>query len=417
MSHHALATYLSCLLLAGCGSSNTSASDLALADLVLADQGGQEMGLDAAPDAAPDDVSVETSPPLDLSLADGPADGLVDGPVVSPDLAPSTLSGCIQGTFTPYHGNLHAHTSYSDGKQTPADAFKYARDVAKLDIMVVTDHLEQLYFPAPLDRYGKCKSQAAAEQKAGTFIAACGFEYGSAFTPSLTSAGHANVFFSPNLFPAIQLNFRDFHKTLAACTTCIGQINHPGSEKDQHFNNFEYSASADARLTLYEFNSSPAWKLYFKALDAGWHLSPTYNQDNHSADWGTKNDNRTGLYMAALDLASMQKATLERRTFMTKDKNASIKMTAGSCWMGSILSGATGLTLSVVAADADSTDSYSSIVLYGKGQQQLAAFNCNGSSPCSASFNVLASQSPYFVARATQTDGDLLVAAPIWLKP
>ncbi len=232
-----------------------------------------------------------------------------------------------------------------------------------------------------------------------------------------TSAGHANVFFSSTLFPAIQLNFHDFHKTLAACKTCIGQINHPGAEKDQHFNSFQFDANADARLNLYEFNSSPAWKLFFQALDAGWHLSPTYNQDNHSADWGTKNDNRTGLYMAALDLTSMQTAMHERRTFMTNDKNASIKMMAGNCWMGSILTGATGLTLSVMVADKDSTDSYTSIVLYGKGQQQLASFNCNGSSPCSASFNVKASQSPYFVARATQADGDLLVAAPIWLKP
>jgi len=336
---------------------------------------------------------------------------------VKPDSAAPGISGCVKGSFKPYFGNLHAHTSYSDGKKTPKDAFKYARDVAKLDVMVVTDHVEQLYLPLPLDRWGKCKSQAAAELKAGSFVAACGFEYGSAFTPAFTSAGHANVFFSPKLFPAIQLNFKDFYKTLAACKTCIGQYNHPGSDKDQHFGNFKYDKAADARMNLFEFNSKAAWTLFFKALDAGWHLSPVYNQDNHGADWGTKDNTRSGLLMTKLDLKSLAETMGARRTFMTTDKNASIILMAGSCWMGSVLKGASSLTLTVTVADKDAADSFSAIELYGKGQKKLASGSCKGANPCSTTFNVTAKQSPYFVARAKQTDGGLLVSAPIWLTP
>jgi len=383
------------------------AGDKTLADTAQTDGASADLPA-VAHDAVPDIFSTETAPQ--------PDQGTLDAPPMKPDTAPAS-SGCIKGTFKPYFGNFHSHTSYSDGKLTPKDAFKYACDVAKLDILVVTDHLEQLYLPLPMDRYGKCKSQAAAEQKAGKFIAACGFEYGSGFTPLFSSTGHANVFFSATLFPAIQLDFRDFYKSLAACKTCIGQYNHPGSEKDQHFNNFEYHSSTDARMNLYEFNSTPAWPLFFKALDAGWHLSPMLNQDNHSANWGTANSHRSGLFMTALDLTSMAAAMNGRRTFMTHDKNATIKMMAGSCWMGSILKGTASSTLSVTAFDADGSDTFDTIEFYGKGQKQLATVNCKGTNPCSATFNALATQSPYFVARAKQKDGDLLVSAPIWLAP
>lgn len=41
---------------------------------------------------------------------------------------------------TVYLGNLHSHTSYSDGSGTPHDAFRHAREAAKLDFLAVTEH-------------------------------------------------------------------------------------------------------------------------------------------------------------------------------------------------------------------------------------------------------------------------------------
>ena len=38
--------------------------------------------------------------------------------------------------------------------------------------------------------------------------------------------------------------------TLVACSDCVGQFNHPGSEPYQHWNNFEYHSDADDRITL-----------------------------------------------------------------------------------------------------------------------------------------------------------------------
>jgi len=421
-----LATLAGALLLLGCDGDVTDGEDLSLADgspadAALADRAAADSAAGADMSENPDgSAATDSSPAADSGSHDQappPDAGAPDSSLAAPDSAAPAMTGCIKGTFKAYYGNYHAHTSYSDGKKTPKDAFKYARDVAKLDVQIITDHLEQLYLPFPMDRWGKCKSQAAAETKAGKFLAACGYEYGSAFTSKLTSAGHANVFFNSKLMPAVQVNFKDFYKTLAACKTCIGQVNHPGDEKDQHFDKFKYNAAADARMNLFEFNSKPAWTWFFVALDNGWHLSPMYNQDNHSANWGTANNNRSGLLMTALDLPSMYKAMAERRTFMTEDKNASIIMKAGACWMGSILKGASAVTLSVAAADADGADAFTTIELFGKAKKLLATTTCKGTNACNASFPVKATQSPYFVARARQKDGDTLVSAPIWLTP
>ena len=39
-----------------------------------------------------------------------------------------------------YFGNLHSHTGFTDGSRTPAYAYDYARYVAKLDFLGVTEH-------------------------------------------------------------------------------------------------------------------------------------------------------------------------------------------------------------------------------------------------------------------------------------
>ena len=39
-----------------------------------------------------------------------------------------------------FFGNLHSHTSYSDGRGTPEEAYEHARDVANLDFLAITEH-------------------------------------------------------------------------------------------------------------------------------------------------------------------------------------------------------------------------------------------------------------------------------------
>ena len=59
-----------------------------------------------------------------------------------------------------YKGELHAHTSDSDGVGTPRDAYIYARDVAGLDFFAVTDHSNS----SSSATYHKTHLDVAAEQ-------------------------------------------------------------------------------------------------------------------------------------------------------------------------------------------------------------------------------------------------------------
>jgi len=424
MTRNSIAAGVAALLLAlaaggcGCGSED-----------MIVDAGADESAPDPAEpaDAALDEAAVEAP---DEELGPDAGDPAPDGEAIpdaaeAEDLPPEELPpvkppGCIEGSFQPYWGNLHAHTSFSDGEGTPEEAFAYARTVAGLDIQIITDHLEQIYLPT---RWADCKEQADDAYLPGTFLAACGYEYGSGFIlPLFLSTGHNNVFFNDELFPIVQTDFHDFYGSLVGCATCVASFNHPGDSATQTWSSFEYVPAVDPKMNLFEFNTDGnAWDLFFQALDAGWHISPLYNQDNHSANWGTSNDNRSGFFLAELSRDALHDAMNEHRSFATRDKNASIKLIAqDACWMGSILTGVSSLpplVFSVEARDADTADGFSAIELYGPRKAPLATIPCAGTSWCEGSWTAPPSAPAYVVAKAVESDGNYLVSAPIWLEP
>src|SRR5215510_163157 len=63
-------------------------------------------------------------------------------------------------TETVFFGNLHSHTSYSDGSGTPDEAYQHAREVAHLDFLAITDH-----------NHARCEEKVSADRKDGVMIA------------------------------------------------------------------------------------------------------------------------------------------------------------------------------------------------------------------------------------------------------
>jgi hypothetical protein len=413
---------------AACGDGSDDGDDAAdVVEAVDADASPDDGSPDAevsGDEAGPPDVEVEASDdaagPDEVEASDDagePDEAEAEVPADVVDEGGGPPAGCVEGDFDPYWGDLHSHTSTSDGEGSPAEAFAYARDVGGLDIMVVTDHCEQLYLG--LDLWGECRDAADAANAPGTFVALCGFEYGSGFDSVFRSTGHNNVFFADALFPAVQLDFHDFYASLVGCTQCVGQYNHPLDGPEEHWNHYEYFADVDERICMLEQNSSgDAWSQLFAALDAGYHVSPQYNQDNHSANWGTANDNRSGFWLPALSRVALRGAMLARRTFSTQDKNAWIRMFAeGTCWMGSRLAGVSAVELAVDVEDADPSEGFATIELYGPGQVLLETHDCAGAASCTADFSRTVAGPTYFVARAIETDGQILISAPIWAAP
>ena len=66
----------------------------------------------------------------------------------------------------------------------------------------------------------------------------------------------------------------------------------------------------DQRITLIEVGNGegaigssgyfPSYEYYTRALDKGWHVAPTNNQDNHKGNWGDSNTARSVVLADAL---------------------------------------------------------------------------------------------------------------------
>ena len=74
------------------------------------------------------------------------------------------------------------------------------------------------------------------------------------------------------------------------------QFNHPDMSANA-FNSFKpYDRNVDQLFTMFELGNGSghyayanAEAKYFQALDLGWHIAPTYGEDNHDGTWGQTN--------------------------------------------------------------------------------------------------------------------------------
>jgi hypothetical protein len=318
-------------------------------------------------------------------------------------------TGCLSGELLAMRGDLHDHTGNSDGadKSTPADAFTAAR--SKLDFLIVTDHVAQV----SSSEWSGCVAQAKAADAPGTFVAACAWE--TWIGPGL---GHANVLFSSTLGSVPNASsYATWYTKLAACSGCVGQMNHPASASFP-WASFAYSAKAAANLALYEYNGGGyfADKIakYASALDSGWHLAPTWNSDTHKANWGAAAQ-RSGFWVTAFDRAALAEAMRDRRSFASSDTDAALRVRAGACWPGSSLPKSSIEHVEVLATDP--TDGFDRVVLVGAGGKTLKIFPCDGQRVCSGTTPVQVAAATYVFAYAIQKDGGTLIAAPVWLTP
>jgi hypothetical protein len=77
--------------------------------------------------------------------------------------------------------DLHGHTNWSDGTGHPEDYLLYARDVAKLDVVALTDHDRwgTPWFDEMPERWTETNALAAKYDAPGRFVALPGFEWTS----------------------------------------------------------------------------------------------------------------------------------------------------------------------------------------------------------------------------------------------
>ena len=328
-----------------------------------------------------------------------------------------------------YHGDLHNHTSYSDGSLTAAQA--YATGKANgFDFMAVTDHS----YAVDDNEWADMLTAANNATIDGVFVALRGVEY------TQGAEGHLNVInsvrhavrsntgcgacdYTPNLEKGATVD--GFYNWLTYTGTVglngepvIAQFNHPGWI---NFNDWTYHPEVSPTLKLEEVGNGSGVSYAFsedefiRSLDYGWKVGATNNADTHSPYWGSNTPHRTGVWMPALTKADLLDALEARRTFATEDKNYALKLKANGAWMGSDIVNTGSIAFEIAGSDPDGEGSVlvQLISFGGKVVTQTttasADFTWNPTVPVAPGVY-------YFYVKVTQPDGDRIVSSPIWTE-
>lgn len=315
-----------------------------------------------------------------------------------------------QTGYNVYFGNLHSHTGNSDGEGTPTDAYNYAKNTAALDFLAVTDHLEQI---DPLEWF-YIKNDANS-LTTSSFVAIAGWEWGSPLH------GHVNVFNTDDYITDVgnlwyTLDLPAFYNWVRNNNPAFAQFNHPGDvDLATNWNDFEYIDNAtDNVFHLIEFQTvQQATDYYEFSLNQGWHLSPAWNQDNHSADWGTKNDGRAGIWATSLTKADLFSAIDAGRTFATMDKNASLWLDISGIAMGGTAQRYYDAPVHIRLSDNDN-EIWSTVELVS--QNGIIQTFSSTSGIIDTIINYSPTADNYIFIRAIQSDGNYLWSAPVYFN-
>jgi hypothetical protein len=301
-----------------------------------------------------------------------------------------------------YIGDLHAHTGYSGGQGTPAEAFASARASGR-DFFAITEH-DYLMSQA---EWQDVLVQAQAQSINGVFIGLRGFEYHHPL-------GHLNVFRTNTYIQATDPAYdtlAEFYAWLIAQPQAIGQFNHP--LPNFNFNNFAYDSTLDHKITLRELSVS---EQFYLSLNAGWHVGTLLNSDTHIKDWGCCP--RMGVLAPALTETDILQAMQTKRTFYVPpdDRNFAIAMQANGYWMGSAIPLTSTINFIINTHNPDGNGSPLHLHLYDNGSP-VAQITLANTSLTTWSPSIAATLGHYYFVEAIQDSWALpAYSSPIWVE-
>ena len=352
-----------------------------------------------------------------------------------------------------YFGQLHSHTQYSDGSGTLDSALDYVKNLpesANVQFVAFTDHSnyfdttsaanpEGALYDTSLataysqQRWKEYKDKIADFNNAQTgVIAIGGFEMTWSGGP-----GHINTFNTPGIVSrnnstlnnkTNDAGIKAYYELLSRPegSSSISQLNHPGTTFGT-FSDFAYwDGVIDSRIYMVEVGNGegqigaggyfPSYEYYIMALDKGWHVAPTNNQDNHKGKWGNANDARDVIITDNFTEEGIYEAIRERRMYATEDKNLELGYTVNGSMMGSILSEVpSALDFEVSVSDPDKTDSIAKVEIIANSGRVVHTWSSAAELASGTLSLTLDPNYSYYFVRVTEADGDLAVTSPVWV--
>lgn len=359
-----------------------------------------------------------------------------------------------EATFQRYFGQLHSHTQYSDGAGSLESALDYVKnlpEIANVDFVAFTDHsnyfdsknnpnVEAALYDTSLvndsdssHSWATYKNTVAAfnAANAGKKVAIAGFEMTWSGGP-----GHINTFNTPGIVSRNNTTLNNktkdaglqaYYKLLSQTegANSISQFNHPGTTFGNFIDFGYWDAVVDTRMYMVEVGNGegqigaggyyPSYEQYIMALDKGWHVAPTNNQDNHKGRWGNANDARDVILTDDFSESGIYAALRARRMYATEDKNLDLDYTVNGNMMGSIIDVPEKLNFEISFNDPDRTDSIAKVELVVNSGKVAYTWD-SAADLAKGSVSVeLAPEYTYYFVRVTEGDGDLAVTAPVWV--
>lgn len=379
-------------------------------------------------------------------------------------------SACAQSERV-FFGNLHSHTSYSDGSGTPDEAYLHARDVAGLDFLAITEHNHDqaeagagaradglmiatdhaLYNGPPGSPRISLIEAARAANVPGRFVALYGQEFST-----ISAGNHVNVFQVGEVIDVDKGRFDGLLDWLSTRPDSQGlpailMFNHPSSRlrptveygRDDFGGDAEWVRRVGAHASLIQIINGPGTRdgtglpvpaprmADFKHyLNLGFRLAPTADQDNHHRNWGDATRARTAVITTDLTVGHVLGAMRARRVYATTDPNLRIIVRVNGGLCGDVLpvpSVGSELAIEIEVHDDDEPEAFYEVEVFSDvpGGEVARAVDLVALADGNGTYRIedirATGEGQYVFFRIEQFDedegSDLACTAPVWFSP
>lgn len=346
------------------------------------------------------------------------------------------------GPLNFYFGNLHAHSSYSDGNadnttKIPADDYEFAKTALCMDFLGISEH-NHTAAGMQLADWQPGRSQAAVATTSN-FVGLYGMEWGV-----ISGGGHVIVYGMDSLVGWDPGQYQVFvPKSVYRGTgglfdilnrhgsNALAYLAHPNSTDYNDILNSTFDAAADNAIVGATVESGPAFSTnttysnpatsmsylgyYRNMLAKGYHLGPTIDHDNHNMTFGKTAKTRLVILAQSLTENNLLDGMRNMRFYASQDCGAKITYSINSQPIGSII---TKAGAPVIAVNSITTSAVTSVaVMAGIPGSGTAATQLTSSTSGTFTFtdNTLTNLSQkYYYLDITEADGSRIVTAPIW---